>query len=70
MNRLKPILILLVFVAFALTPVSALAADLDRPIQSHATNPIERIINGVSCAVVTIVTLPILILTGEQTACR
>ena len=70
MKSLRSMLMSFAIVTMVLAPPSANAADLDDPPDRHASNPIAAVFNGVTCAVVTIVTLPILILTGEQTQCR
>jgi len=62
MKSIKTALATLAVCSIALTPVQAFAED-------DAADTAGGIISGVGCGIVTIVTLPILILGGEQPSC-
>jgi len=59
MNKTRTVLAALAISGFVMAPITASAADKPR-------DPVK----AVGCAVLTIITLPILILTGDQPRCE
>ncbi len=63
MKTLKSTVAALAICGFTMAPVASMAGD-------DAADPIGDAVNDVGCAIVTVVTLPIKILTGGEPGCK